>query len=214
MERIHGKSLFSTRDPWGTVRGGHSFFRNPVITTLEWLNRDWGAAYVYFLRLRVGMRRHPREGSRSRPGAHLWDCIEVKKSKKGVQERVYLSDACCSGVSLVTGAKGGLGPFFGRKCGRVSDSVAGGGWDIFCGVVACDLCRRRVGTRCWSSRKLDGRRRASAPRDMHRVRRGCVHGGGVLTRCGRTCSFLLVNTIGRAKGRMLGHAVTSSVTRV
>ncbi|PKI54965.1 hypothetical protein CRG98_024637 [Punica granatum] len=44
---------------------------------------------------------------------------------------------------------------------------------------------------------------------MHRVRRGYVHGrgGGMLARRGRTHSVVLVDALGSAKGRVLGHAM-------
>ncbi|OWM77727.1 hypothetical protein CDL15_Pgr012429 [Punica granatum] len=55
-----------------------------------------------------------------------------------------------------------------------------------------------------------GRHRASTLRDMHRVRRGYVHGGGggMLARRGRTHSVALEDVLGYAKRRVIDHMMT------
>ncbi|PKI66334.1 hypothetical protein CRG98_013296 [Punica granatum] len=68
VEWTHGKSPCSTGDPWSAVGGGRSFFENPVITTLELLDRDWGPhrstfpkcgwAYATVLGKARGVRSH------------------------------------------------------------------------------------------------------------------------------------------------------------
>ncbi|PKI49285.1 hypothetical protein CRG98_030328 [Punica granatum] len=50
IEWTHGKSPCIERDPWGAVRGGCSFFGSPVITTMEWLDHNWGLHKCTFLR--------------------------------------------------------------------------------------------------------------------------------------------------------------------
>ncbi|PKI49705.1 hypothetical protein CRG98_029950 [Punica granatum] len=66
----------------------------------------------------------------------------------------------------------------------------------------------------WEANWL-GRRRASMLREMHKVRRGCVHwqGGGVLVQRGNARSIMLVDTLGQVERCALDHTLMLSVKK-
>ncbi|OWM63028.1 hypothetical protein CDL15_Pgr026202 [Punica granatum] len=80
----------------------------------------------------------------------------MKQSKEGVQKRMCLLDACCSGVRLVTAAVGGLGSFFDWRCDCVNDSrstvrMVG---SAFCPKLNCNTPPNQVIIRIWNSLHL------------------------------------------------------------